>query len=67
MFGFGSTELSVLFCIIFFTIVPIIVPIWKIFSKAGFPGWLSLSMFIPILNIIVLFYFAFSEWPALKK
>ncbi|GHO44375.1 hypothetical protein [Ktedonospora formicarum] len=37
---------------------------WKIFSKAGFSGALSLLMtFIPLANIILLFYLAFAEWP----
>ena len=63
MFGIGSTELIVLF---FFGVI-FILPFWKIFTKAGFPGWLSLLMFIPIANIIILFYLAFAEWPALKN
>ncbi len=63
MFGIGSTEL--LF-ILFFGII-FILPFWKIFTKAGFPGWLSLFMLIPLANILMLFYLAFAEWPALKK
>jgi hypothetical protein len=43
-----------------------IVPFWKIFSKAGFNGWLSLLMLVPGVNIILLFYLAFAEWPILK-
>jgi hypothetical protein len=45
----------------------IIIPYWKIFSKAGFSGWLALLMFIPIANIIVLYVVAFSEWKTLPK
>ncbi|MCK4829182.1 hypothetical protein KA005_76370 [bacterium] len=63
MFGIGSTELLM---ILFFGVI-FILPFWKIFTKAGFPGWLSLLMFIPIANIIILFYLAFAEWPALKN
>ncbi|MDX2275205.1 MAG: hypothetical protein NW206_07110 [Hyphomonadaceae bacterium] len=40
---------------------------WKIFSKAGFSGWLSLLLLVPIANLIVIIYFAFADWPALKK
>ncbi len=40
----------------------LIVPFWKIYSKAGFPGWLALLMFIPLVNLIVLYVVAFSEW-----
>lgn len=63
MFGIGSTEL--LF-ILFFGII-FILPFWKIFTKAGFPGWLSLLMLIPFANVLMLFYLAFAEWPALKS
>jgi hypothetical protein len=50
---------------------------WKIFSKAGHPGWLALSnllLIIPLINLIGIFvvmgvwiWFAFSDWPALKR
>jgi hypothetical protein len=29
----------------------LIVPFWKIFSKAGFSGWLSLTQIVPVLNL----------------
>ena len=41
----------------------VIVPFWKIFSKAGLPRWLSLLMLVPFLNLLLFFYLAFSEWP----
>lgn len=66
----GPTELMVM-VILFLIIIPgillTIIPFWKICSKAGFPGALSLLMIVPIANIILLFYIAFSEWPALIK
>ena len=40
----------------------IVVPYWKIFSKAGFSGALSLLMLVPLPNIVVLYYVAFSDW-----
>lgn len=36
---------------------------WKIASKAGYSGALSLLMLIPIANFIILIIFAFSKWP----
>src|SRR5450755_2214696 len=36
---------------------------WRIAEKAGFSGAASLLMLIPLANIIVLLYFAFTEWP----
>ncbi|MFH1313071.1 MAG: hypothetical protein ABIJ00_07550 [Candidatus Eisenbacteria bacterium] len=43
-----------------------IIPFWKIFSKAGFSPLLAILMIIPIVNLIMVFYLAFAEWPALK-
>lgn len=63
MFGIGVPELL----IIAILGVVFILPFWKIFSKAGFSGWLSLTQIIPILNIVMLFYLAFAEWPIHKQ
>ena len=45
----------------------LIVPYWKIFSKAGFSGWLALLMILPLANLIVLYVVAFSEWKPLQR
>ena len=60
---FGPWEL------IFIAIIGLLVilPYWKIFSKAGFSGWLSLTQLVPALNIVVLFYLAFAEWPIQRR
>ena len=44
----------------------IILPLWKIFEKAGFSGPLAILMLIPFINILMIFYLAFTDWPALK-
>ena len=36
---------------------------WRIFAKAGYSGARSLLLFIPIVNLIIVIMFAFSEWP----
>ncbi len=53
----GLPEIVLLFLMLI-PIILIILPFWKIFSKAGFSGALSLLMLIPIVNIIVLFFFS---------
>lgn len=55
--------------IIFFliSIAIIIVPGWLIASRAGFPGVLSLLLLIPVINIILLWVFAFIKWPIEKS
>jgi uncharacterized membrane protein len=67
MFGIGIPELIIIAIIAFISIVIVILPYWKIYSKAGFSGWLSITMIIPILNIVMLFYLAFANWPVLKN
>lgn len=39
------------------------VAMWMIVAKTGYPGVLSLLFLVPLVNIIFLFYLAFSEWP----
>ena len=41
---------------------------WKILTKAGYSGWLSLLNLIGgIGTLIILFLLAFGDWPALKR
>jgi hypothetical protein len=41
-------------------------PAWRICSKAGFPGPLGLLIVVPLLNLALLFFLAFAEWPSLR-
>ena len=45
----------------------VVVPFWRVFSKAGFSGALSLLMLVPLVNLIMIFVLAFAPWPALKQ
>lgn len=49
------------------TFVLFAVGFWMIFRKAGYPGALGLLMALPIVNVVMLFYLALSEWPVLKQ
>jgi hypothetical protein len=45
--------------------IPVVVlPYWMIFKKAGFAPALSLLIVIPLVNLIVLYVIAFSDWKA---
>jgi hypothetical protein len=47
-----------------------VVVVWpwsRIFSKAGYSPWLSLTAVVPLVNFVVLFWFAYSEWPVLRR
>ena len=53
--------------IVLITPLVIVVPFWKIFSKAGFPAWLSILMLVPLANLLLLFFLAFAEWPVHRE
>ena len=42
------------------------VPMWKILRRAGHSGWWVIAYFIPLVNIIAIWVFAFAPWPALQ-
>ena len=47
-------------------LVVVIWPVWRICSKAGFSGALSLLILLPGLNLCLLYFLALAEWPALR-
>jgi hypothetical protein len=57
--GFGIVGFLVGIAAIVFTIVVY----WKIASKAGYNGAMSLLLFIPLVNLVIIAMFAFSRWP----
>ncbi len=44
-------------------LVIVVLPFWKISSKAGYSGALSLMMLVPVVNILFPFFLGFAEWP----
>lgn len=44
-------------------IVVFVLPCWKIVSKAGFSGAWALLALVPVVNVIMLWVFAFASWP----
>lgn len=38
-----------------------------ILRKAGYSGWAVLLAFIPLVNVVAFFVFAFSDWPVRKQ
>ena len=59
--GMGIGLFQLLFVLAY--ILVFMVPVWKIVSKAGYSGVWSLLALIPLLNIIMLWVFAFARWP----
>jgi hypothetical protein len=44
-----------------------IIPYVKIIQKAGYSGWWVLTMFIPLVNLIMIWVFAFARWPVEQR
>ena len=57
---------------LFYLLLPIYVGfcLWlgfRIIEKAGFNGWWTLALLIPVVNIAMIWVFAFMRWPTLKE
>ena len=63
MGALGAAELVMVVVVVLI----VVLPFWKIFSKAGFPPALSLLMLVPLINVLMLFYLGFAEWPSLRQ
>ena len=44
----------------------VVVPVWRICRRTGCPGWLGLLMLVPMVNLVLLYFIAFADWPADK-
>lgn len=49
------------------SLVIVLVASWKILTKAGFSGYWCVVMAIPVVNLLGMLYFAFTEWPVEKS
>ena len=59
--------LSVFHIIILVAVVAAyLVPIARILGRAGWNRWLVILWAVPLLNIVMLWVFAYGEWPVLK-
>lgn len=36
---------------------------WRVFTRAGFKGWMGFLFLIPVVNFIALLYLAHKDWP----
>ncbi len=43
-----------------------VIPVWRICRRAGYPGWLGILILIPVANLVLLYFIAFASWPAEK-
>lgn len=56
---------NVLFVVVIF--IAMLYPYVRIIRRAGYSGWWTLAVFVPILNVVMLWVFAFAKWPALSR
>jgi len=51
-------------------IISIVLSVWiygRILNKAGYSRWWVIVVFVPLVNIIMMWVFAFAKWPKLKR
>lgn len=68
--GAESAGLVFIGCYLLFLVLMAVAAVfiyYKIFSKTGNSGWLALLMLVPLVNLGMLLYLAFSDWPVLKE
>jgi len=47
----------------------IVLVVWvygRILNKAGYSRWWVLLLFVPLVNLIMIWVFAFAQWPRLQ-
>ncbi len=67
----GYLELLLILIIASITIfITIFLPVWagsKVAKKTGFsPAW-SIALVIPLANLVIIWVFAFVEWPKVQR
>lgn len=60
-FGFWYLIVSVLLVLIVWAFIAIF---GRIVNRAGYSRWWLVTMVVPVLNLIMLWVFAFASWPA---
>jgi len=67
MGSFGFTELLLILIIL----IIMVLPIWagsKVAKKAGFSPYWSITLVIPLANLVIFWAFAFvDEWPNIQR
>ena len=66
MSNIGVPEILIICIVVLVFALVVLIPYWRIFGKAGLSPLLILLMLLPIVNIVMLYVLAFSDWPSLK-
>lgn len=57
----GTTSVWHLIVVLIYAVV-LVIPFWRIFGRIGWPRWLAILAFIPIVPIAFLWIIAFARW-----
>jgi uncharacterized membrane protein YhaH (DUF805 family) len=61
-------SISILHWLIVLVVIGIwVIPAVKILNKAGYSGWWCLLLFVPVVDIVFIWVFAFARWPILAN
>ena len=60
--GLGLAELIIIAIVFTFAVLTLI-PWFFIYRKAGYHPAMGCLMFLPLVNVVMLFVLAFSDWP----
>ena len=64
LLGLGSLLVFGIVVVHLLTALVMIIPTWRVFTRAGFSGALSLFHLVPLIGLfIVMAVLAFSDWP----
>ena len=64
LLGLGSLLVFGIVVVHLLTALVLIIPTWRVFTRAGFSGALSLFHLVPLIGLfIVMAVLAFSDWP----
>lgn len=44
-----------------------VIPAWRICQRTGYPGFMGILILVPLLNLALLYFIAFANWPAVDS
>jgi ABC-type glycerol-3-phosphate transport system permease component len=62
-YGLGFGDLLILMV----PLIIVLIPAWRILRRAGFSGAWALLLVIPLVNLVAVYVFAFTDWPVERR
>ena len=63
----GSGALLCWFLFVLLLVAATVYVYFRIIAKTGYSGWFALLMFVPIVNLGMILFLAFADWPVLQE